>query len=166
MTDYIQLAKELGAASAVRFELADIVFDPRTILKCVYGCKDYGNNHTCPFGRSPLTIWDYEKILKHYSWGVIVGAHDQETTQRITLELERRAFYDGLYMAFSMSDCALCETCAKQHDEPCLYPEKARPAFHSVGIDVFATIRKLSLHIETLRDYEQEQNWYAAVWME
>jgi hypothetical protein len=35
-----------------------------------------------------------------------------------------------------------------------------------VGIDVFATVRRFGLPIETLANKEQEQNWYAAVFME
>jgi predicted metal-binding protein len=34
---YVRLALELGAADAVRFDIDDIVFEPRTILKCMFG---------------------------------------------------------------------------------------------------------------------------------
>ena len=82
--------------------------------------------------------------------------------------LEGRAFRDGYYMAFSMSDCGLCKECAGHSGcTECRHPELARPAFHSVGIDVFKTAHDLGMEIETLpdRDY-QPQNWYSCVWVE
>jgi len=42
---------------------------------------------------------------------------------------------------------------------------QARPAFHSVGIDVFGTVAKLGLPLKALRDADEEQNWYSAVWL-
>jgi predicted metal-binding protein len=70
-------------------------------------------------------------------------------------------------MAFSLSDCALCKRCAGFDGKPCANKKKARPAFHSVGIDVFATVKEMGLPIHTLReDDERSQNWYAAVFIE
>lgn len=48
----------------------------------------------------------------------------------------------------------------------CVNPKKVRPAFHSVGIDVFKTVRKFNLPIETLFVENQIQNWYSAVFIE
>jgi hypothetical protein len=42
---------------------------------------------------------------------------------------------------------------------------QARPAFQSAGVDVFGTVKKLGLPIKTLRDADEEQNWYSAVWL-
>ena len=79
--------------------------------------------------------------------------------------MEREAYLDGDALAFSMSDCAICAECAGQNHEPCRNAKKARPAFHSVGIDVFSTAKKLGLPLKPLRDLEEEQNWYSAVWL-
>ncbi len=159
-------ALKLGAVNAVVFNIEDIVFDPRTILKCMFGCKDWGYGHTCPSRPNNLTLEQYERTLKKYNWGVIIHAHDKKTTQEVSFALERRAFIDGCYFAFSMCDCAVCKQCAGFAGEPCRNVEKARPAFHSVGIDVFATARKFGLPIYTLKDETQEQNWYSAVFVE
>ncbi|MDD3243951.1 MAG: DUF2284 domain-containing protein [Eubacteriales bacterium] len=164
--DLVQLAIEQGAADAVRFDIEDIVFDPRTILKCMYGCADWGKGHTCPSRPNNISMKDYEELLSRYRWGIIIHAHDKKTTQRISYDLESRAFAAGYYFAFSMSDCAICETCAGQDGLPCRDPRRARPAFHSVGIDVFATVRALGLPIETLKSPDQQQDWYAAVFVE
>ncbi len=159
-------ALELGAVHAVAFEIGDIVFDRRTILKCMFGCSDWGKGHTCPSRPGNLTLEQYEETLKKFSWGIMIHAHDKRNTQKVSYQLESKAFVDGHYFAFSMCDCALCKECAGFAGEPCRNVKMARPAFHSVGIDVFATARKFGLPIYTLKDDTQEQNWYSAVFVE
>ena len=65
-----------------------------------------------------------------------------------------------------MSDCASCPECVGLKGKSCAHPKKARPAFHSVGIDVFATAHNMGLPIQTLASKDEPQNWYAAVWVE
>jgi predicted metal-binding protein len=163
---YRALGLELGAADVVGFTPNDIVFEPRTILKCMFGCSDWGLGPTCPSRAGSLMPWDYEPILRRYSWGVIVHSPDKKTAQDVSFAIERRAFIDGHYLAFSMSDCARCAECVGLKGKPCADPKRARPAFHSVGIDVFATARAFGLPVETLESEDDPQNWYAAVWVE
>jgi len=163
---YIQQAIALGAVNAVKFNIADIAFDPRVVLKCIFGCKTYGKNHTCPYQKSPLTMEEYKQTLLHYKWGIILQCKDKNISQKASFEVERQAFLDGYYFAFSLSDYGLCKTCAKASELACPFPEKSRPAFHSVGIDVFKTVRSFGLPIEVLRDKDAEQNWYSAVFVE
>jgi len=164
--DYKEKALALGAEYAVRFSLADIVFDRRVVLKCIFGCGDFGRAHTCPYQRSPLSMDEYRSIMSEYSWGVIIGCPDKPSSQRISYEIERLCYLDGYYFAFSLSDCGLCGLCAKANDEECRFPKKARPAFHAVGIDVFKTVRNLGLPIEVLKDETDRQHWYSAVFIE
>ncbi|MCL2580619.1 MAG: DUF2284 domain-containing protein [Oscillospiraceae bacterium] len=165
---YIEKALSMGAASAVKFLISDIAFDSRVVLKCIFGCDDFGRAHTCPYQRSPLSMDEYRKILSGYSWGIIIGCPDKKTSQKISYEIERRCFMDGYYFAFSMSDCGLCGQCAKANDQACRFPKQARPAFHSVGIDVFKTVRRFGLPIDVLRERDDNapQNWYSAVFIE
>jgi predicted metal-binding protein len=163
---YIQQALDMGARNAVRFDIADIVFDPRVVLKCLFGCKTYGRNHTCPYQKSPLTMAEYEEVFKRYEWGVIIGCRDGHLSQKISFEIERQCFLDGYHFAFSLSDCGLCKECSKITDEPCRIPDKARPAFHAVGIDVFKTVKKFGLPLAVARDYDAELNWYSAVFVQ
>lgn len=164
--DFVTFALEMGADHAVPFRIDDIVFDPRTILKCAFGCADWGKGHTCPSRPNSLRPWEYEQVLRRYSWGIIVHSHDKKISQEVSFAIEREAFIDGYYFAFSLSDCAVCAECAGFRGQNCINPKKARPAFHSVGIDVFKTARKFGLPIETLRDQNQPQNWYSAVFIE
>lgn len=163
----IQYANELGAVNAVAFNIDDIVFDPRTIIKCMFGCSDWGKGLTCPSANPQMKMEDYEKVFKKYSYGIIVHANNKKTNQDISFELERRAFADGYYFAFSLSDCAVCKQCAGFEGKDCRNRKKARPAFHSVGIDVFLTVHQLGLPLYTLKDAdERPENWYAAVFIE
>jgi len=163
---FVELALSLGADHAVAFDIDEIVFDSRTILKCMYGCEDWGKGHTCPSRPKSLMPWEYEAVLKRYAWGVIVHSTDKGVSHTASLAIERDAYLKGYYFAFSLSDCAICATCAAARDEPCVAPGKARPAFHSVGIDVFKTVRKFGLPLETLRNEDDTQNWYSAVFIE
>lgn len=164
--DYAQAARDMGAENAVRFNINDIVFDARVVLKCLFGCGDYGKLHTCPYQRSPLGMDEYQRIFSNYSWGVIIGCGDKASSQKISFEIERRCFLDGYYFAFSLSDCGLCSACAKSDAQECRFPKQARPAFHSVGIDVFKTVRQLGMPIEVLQDKNEPQHWYSAVFVE
>jgi predicted metal-binding protein len=163
--EYCDLALKLGAEHAVLFNITDIVFDSRTILKCMFGCSDWGKGHTCPSRPGSLMPWEYKEIFSNYSWGMIIHSTSKKISQEVSFALESRAFVDGFYFAFSLSDCALCTECAGLKDKPCVNPKKARPAFHSVGIDVFKTVRKFNLPIETLENPGQTQNWYSAVFI-
>lgn len=164
--ELIEKALSMGADHAVMFKVEDIAFDPRTILKCMFGCTDWGKGHTCPSRPGSLSVFDYRKVLEEYKWGIIVHSTSKKISQDISYELEREAFLKGYYLAFSMSDCAICSECAGLSGKACANPRKARPAFHSVGIDVFKTARKFGLPIETLSDESQTKNWYSAIFVE
>jgi predicted metal-binding protein len=163
---YIKKAMERGADHAVFFRIEDIEFDPRALLKCMFGCNAWGKGHTCPSRPGSLKPWEYEQILRRYSWGIIIHSHSKKTSQDVSFSIESEAFTDGYYMAFSLSDCAICPECGGERGTPCANPRKARPAFHSVGIDVFKTVRKFGLPLETLKTPSDEQNWYSAVFIE
>lgn len=165
-THYVEMALKLGADHAVAFNIQDIEFDSRTILKCMFGCGDWGKGNTCPSRPGSLKPWEYEQIFKKYSWGIIIHSTSKKVSHDVSFEIERTAFMDGYYFAFSLSDCALCKECAGFKGMDCLNPQKARPAFHSVGIDVFKTVRRFGLPIETLKDTDETQNWYSAVFIE
>ena len=162
---YIDLALDCGANHAMLVTPDEIVFDGRTLLKCMFGCPDWGTGPTCPSRQGFLKPWEFEALLRKYKAVLIIHAHHKKKAQEASFAVERAAFLDGDVLAFSMSDCALCAECAGNCGEACRNVRMARPAFHSVGIDVFSTVRKLGLPISVLKDEDQEQNWYAAVWL-
>ena len=161
---YARKAVEMGALHALVIKASEIVIDPRTYLKCMYGCDTWGHNWTCPSAPGALKPWEFEDILRRYRFGILIHCDNKKTSQKISFQLESDAFVDGYYFAFSMSDCGLCKTC--EHPEPCKHPEKARPALQGLGIDVFATVRKQGLPIKTLKNDKEPQNWYSLVLIE
>jgi len=162
---YVLMARELGAKNAVPFVMSDIFFDPRVVLKCIFGCDSYGKNHTCPNQKSPLTMEQYREIFMYYEGGVIIGCTDKKQSQDISYEIERTSFLDGHYFSFSLNDCCICKECTRVNNEDCRMPTKARPAFHGVGIDVFKTVNKLGLPLAVAKDFNDEINWYSAVFI-
>lgn len=163
---FADLALKLGADHAVIFNIDDIEFDSRTILKCMFGCGDWGKGHTCPSRPGSLKPWEYEQVFRKYKWGIIIHSTSKKISQEVSFKIESEAFVKGYYFAFSLSDCALCQECMGFKSKECANPKKARPAFHSVGIDVFKTVRKFGLPLETLKDKDDVQNWYSAVFIE
>lgn len=165
--DFIAFGMQLGADHVIGFKIKDIVFDSRTILKCMFGCSDWGKGLTCPSRYGSLMPWEYRQIFEQYSWGLIVHSKNKKLAQQISYEIEREAYMKGYYFAFSLSDCALCKECAGYKEKECRHPKKARPAFHSVGIDVYKTVHSFNLPLKTLKEGEDDQqNWYAAVFIE
>ncbi len=65
----------------------------------------------------------------------------------MSFALEREAFLKGYYFAFSLSDCAICKELQVSRQFLCKYQQAG--GFHSVGIDVFKTVRKFGLPIQT-----------------
>lgn len=163
---YLELARSMGAEHALVVATEQIAFDPRTILKCAFGCEDWGRGHTCPSRPGSPSVFEYEQIFRRYAYGILIHSHDKRSNQKISYAIERQAFLDGYHFAFSLSDCGLCPECKGFKDQPCVNPQKARPAFHSVGIDVFTTAKRLGLPIYPLQTPEDVQNWYSFVFIE
>ena len=162
---YIELAKSLGALSVTAAKPDDIVFDGRALLKCMFGCSDWGKGCTCPSRPGALATDEYELLLRKYKTVLIIHSHNKKAAQIASFAVEREAFLDGDALAFSMSDCAFCADCAGRSNEPCRNVAMARPALQGVGIDVFATVKRLGLPLKALRYEDEEQNWYSAVWL-
>ena len=164
---YIALAYELGADDAVLFEAPQICWDSRTLLKCMYGCGDWGKGLTCPSRPGNPSMAELKEMFSRYSWGIIIHSRSKAVSHKVSLALESAAFHDDYYFAMSLSDCALCKECAGFQGGDCRNVGMARPAFHSVGIDVFKTVRQFGLPLHTLKDRDDpEQNWYSAVFIE
>ena len=162
---YIDRAMRPGVQHVVAVEPDDIVFDGRALLKCMFGCKAWEKGPTCPSKPGFLKPWEWEPLLRKYKTVLIIHSHDKKTAQEAAYDIEREAYLDGDVLAFSMSDCAICIECAGISGEECRDKSRARPAFHAVGIDVFATVGKLKLPLKPLRNENEQENWYSAVWL-
>jgi len=165
MEQYINLALSLGADNAVLVTPDAIVFDGRTLLKCMFGCADWGKGCTCPSKPGSLKPWELEPLLRKYKHVLIIHSTVKKIAQEAAFAVEREAFLDGDSLSFSMSDCAICADCAGRDGKDCRDVRRARPSFHSVGINVFETVKQLGLPLVPLRNEGEEENWYAAAWL-
>ena len=164
---YLKFAEaQPGVVDARLIRGDEVVFDPRTILKCIYGCTGWNNCWVCPSAPGGLRPWEAEPIFRRYRAVILLHTLDKKASQTASFALESKAFVDGLYFAFSVSDCGLCPECSYRSGDPCRFPQKARPAAQGVGIDVFATVHRQGLPLATLPDETAEQNWYSFVFLE
>ena len=133
-----------------------ICFDNRVVLKCKWGCEQK------PIKCDTRGI-SYDKrveMLKKYKHILLIHSHNDRELSKTLLELERRAFLDGYYLAFAIRYCNFCEDCRINKGEDCAFPEKVRPCEQLFGIDVFKTVRNLGLPINVLQDKDELQNRY------
>jgi len=165
---YIITALEMGAEDAIRVTIDQIAFDSRTYLKCMYGCPGSNCKTLCASQPGRIKPWEYEDMLKRYEYGLLLHFKPNKAriAQATTLAIESKAFVDGFYFAFSLCDCDLCDACLRFRGMECVHPAKVRPSMHSAGIDVFKTVRRLGLPIETLSSPEEEKNAYSIVFFE
>lgn len=162
---YLVMAKEMGALDAALIGPDDVKLDPRCYLKCIYGCPDWGTQWTCPSAPGAVSMEQFKEMLERYRYILLIRTSNKKDNQKISYAIERQAYIDGYYFAFSASDCGLCASCA--FPKPCKFPHKARPAMQALGIDVFATAKGQNFPISTLEEGEDDkQNWYSLVLIE
>ena len=157
---------ENGVKNAIQITIDQIVFDHRTYLKCMFGCEGSNPKTLCHSQPGRIMPWEYEPILRKYSWGILIHSNDNRIAQKVALNMEKRAFVDGFYFAFSLSDCDLCNNCSRSCGKSCAHYTDVRPSMHNTGIDVFKTVRGLGLPINTLKEHGEEQNCYSLVLFE
>jgi predicted metal-binding protein len=164
MDKYIRMAKELGMADAVIISPGELCFDPRTMLKCLWGCMDHFPQDTRRCSMRGTSYEQRVEIVKKYQHILVVHSHDAAALGRATLELERAAFLDGCYFAFAVRSCNLCENCCFISGEgTCPSPDKIRPCDQAFGIDVYKTVRGLGLPCNVLHSKEDVPNRYGFV---
>jgi predicted metal-binding protein len=163
---YVELAQSLGAVGSVIISPRDIAFDIRAVLKCRWGCDEDFMRSSIKCGTRQTTFQERVAMIRRYERILLVHSHNAGDLSRTVLEIERRAFLDGLYFAFAVRACNLCAACAVQKGGPCPHPEKVRPCDQSFGIDVYKTARNLGLPCEVLHDRTDTQNRYGFVLLE
>lgn len=168
-----KLAIEKGASSTKVIAVKDVFVEDWVRQKCEYGCDGYARHFTCP-PYSP-TPEETRSRLKGYNRALLVEFTEIEETEgrrepnEVMFELEREAFLNGFYKAFSYGagPCGICETCpAEEAENPskygkkeCKNQERARPAMEACGIDVFQTARKAGYDIHCVKENETYKNF-------
>ena len=96
---YIHQALEMGATDAVFFTDDQICWDSRTLLKCMYGCTDWGCNHPCPSRPGNPSIPEMQEMFKRYKGGIIIHTHEKKLSQKQAAEelgISERTLYRRL----------------------------------------------------------------------
>lgn len=145
-------------------------------MKCMYGCKEYGRNASCP--PNTPSVPECEKFFQEYKEAVIFHFPKRvkkpedrhawtKEINRGLLELEKDVFLSGYRKAFLlfMDSCGLCEQCTGSR-QTCRQPRLSRPTPEGMAVDVFATVRQIGYPIEVLKDYSDTMNRYAILMIE
>jgi predicted metal-binding protein len=154
-------AIELGASEAKLVDTQQIVFDPRSHLKCRFGCNRWGKYWTCP-PHLEITPERFMDAFSQYGTAILIKSTDPKLGQEVTLEVEKVAMLSmGCSMAFAMVLCVQCEECA--YPDPCKYPHMARPSMDAYGIDIGKTVEPLGFRVEFDPEGELLPAWYSIV---
>jgi predicted metal-binding protein len=159
--DLIEEALRLGASDAKLMLSKDIVFDPRSLLKCRFGCNRWGKYWTCQ-PNIRLTSDQFREALERYSTAIAIQCSDPKTAQDVTLAVEKKAMLEyGAIYAFALVLCVLCEECA--FPDPCRFPHLARPAMDGLGVDIGKTVEPLGFKVAFDSEGALLPAWYSMV---
>lgn len=155
------MAQELGITEIVRISTIDVPVEDWVLLKCQYGCPNYGKRLVCPpFSPEPART---RAILGEYSTAFLlsyeVPAQSREADMQVTedslttameafLRLERYAFLRGRHKAFvfGLNHCPGCEVCAAESGRSsCKHPQMARPSLEACGVNVRGLVEATGL---------------------
>lgn len=155
---------------------SDIVVAQWVRMKCTYGCGSYGKKGSCPPNTPSLD--DCREFFSDYESAVVfhIAARLDDPEERHgfsrqintrLLEVETEVFLKDFRKAFLlfMDECQLCSACPGTIDG-CVNHKMMRPCPESMGVDVFATVRKYDLPIKVLKDYDDRMNRYAFLLIE
>ena len=162
MEKYVNLAKQLGMLDARIISPNEVSFDIRAMLKCRWGCE-FSKKETIKCDTRDTTLQERQEMFKNYKNILLVHSHDANALTKALLEIERIAFLDGYYFAFTVRYCNYCTSCNILKGNNCSYPEKVRPCEQLFGIDVYKTVRELGFSIDVLKDKDQTQDRYGFV---
>ena len=152
---------QLGADEAKLIDTHDVVFDPRSHLKCRFGCHRWGKYWTCPPNMG-ISREMFMESFEKYSVALVIKTADQKLGQDVSVAIEKEAFLShGAAFAFALALCVKCDECA--YPDPCLYPDLARPSMDAYGVDIGKTLEPLNFNIEFSKDGELLPAWYSMV---
>lgn len=143
----------------------DVVHVPEWAdMRCRFGCSSYGRRHCPPNSPSPEKT---RQVLQDYSRALLLeGEPPTREFQYRVLRAEKEAFQAGFYKAFAFwaGPCSLCNYCTTEG--VCGNTRDARPSMEGAGIDVFETVRRAGLRLETVKDKNDYVKYFALVLLE
>ena len=127
-------AREAGASGARPLAASDVTLHEWALLKCRYGCPDYGRRLSCP--PSSPSLGELRAALAGYRhallvWVEVAGEEEEPAARRrlheALLTLERDAFLQGdrKALAFGVGPCLWCGEEPCPEDGTCRHREQA-----------------------------------------
>ena len=157
----IEKAVELGATQAKLIDTQNIVFDPRSYLKCRFGCNRWGKFWTCP-PHLDISPELFMGAFEQYKQAIIIKTTDPKIGQEVSVNIEKEAMLThGCSFAFAMALCVQCDECA--YPDPCLFPHLARPSMDAYGVDIGKTLEPLGFKVEFDKKGALLPAWYSMV---
>jgi len=151
----------LGALEAKVAETDQIVFDPRSHLKCRFGCNRWGKYWTCP-PHTGLSQEMFMEAFKNYKKALVIKTSNPKLGQDVSLTIEKEAMLaHNDSFAFAMALCVQCEECS--YPEPCRFPHLARPSMDCYGVDIGKTVEPLGFKVELDPGGKLLPAWYSLV---
>jgi predicted metal-binding protein len=133
----LKLTNNLESVDAKIIDINTVETGMWTLLKCKYGCNNFGKSLGCP-PHTP-TADEMKKVLDCYNSGILIQTKDDmKTINEIVVELEYFALDLEFFKAFGLGAgrCRLCEKCNLGE---CINPKVHRPSMEACGIDVQST---------------------------
>ena len=161
LTPLIERACEMGAVDAKIISAEQIVFDPRSHLKCRFGCNRWGRYWTCP-PNLQLSHGQFQEGFRRYQHAMFIKALDPKQGQEISVAIEKEAMLaHNCPFSFALAMCVQCEACA--FPEPCRYPHLARPSMDGYGVDIGRTVKSIGFKVEFDKEGKRLPVWYVMV---
>lgn len=140
-----------GAFRSKIIKTDDIVTDKAFRDICASNaCGMYGRCYMCPPDIGDVetlmaSIGNYTHALVYQTVSQLEDSYDFEgmieakkatypLIQSVRAAVESLGIGDALYLG--AGGCGVCETCAKQTNEPCRFPNRAMPSLEAYGINV------------------------------
>jgi len=160
----VEKALALGAGDARWIETGQVVFDPRSHLKCRFGCNRWGKYWTCP-PHLGLSVGMFMEAFRRYRHALVIRTADPKAGQEVSLAVEKEAMGScNSPFAFALALCVQCEECA--YPEPCRHPHLARPTMDAFGVDDGRTVASAGFKVEFDADGRMLPAWYSMVLVE
>ncbi len=163
-TKYEKLAQKalaLGASEAKPMRTDQVVFDPRSFLKCRFGCDRWGKYWTCP-PHMDISEEKFMAAFDRYENAIVLQCTDPKVGQKVTLAIEKEAMLNhGAMFAMALVLCVKCDPCA--YPEPCHFPHLARPSMDAYGIDIEKTVEPLGFKVNFDAEGSLLPAWYSMV---
>lgn len=164
----LKVGKKYNVDEAMIIYTSKVEVRDWVVLRCKYGCEQYGKSHTCPPNSIPTETM--RNVLKEYKRAILVaaktkGVEDQARLRQALIEMEKALFLKKYYKAFALVPgcCDKCEPCAAEKGKECTHANEKRPCIEGTGIDVFSLVSKYKKNIHPLTDKNKSFESYGLI---